>query len=71
MVNPEIIKQLESVWKLRPGLRFGQLLHDVIKSYHNNHTSVCGIENDLFQWEEAQWLKAIEKYRQKHLCLKD
>ena len=67
MRNPdrinEVIIELHKVWQQCPDIRFGQLIENIIVKHHDNHTSVMGIENDLWNWEDTQWLKAIKGFK--------
>jgi len=64
--NPErinnVIIELHKLWQQYPDMRFGQLIECIIVKSHDNHTSVMGVENDLWHWEEERWLKAIKEY---------
>lgn len=66
MQKEQIILLIEEVWIKYPQLRFGQLIENIIVSYHNNRTSVMGIENDLWNWNNEQWIKAINNFKEKH-----
>ena len=69
MRNPEritdVIIELHKLWQQYHDMRFGQLVECIIVRYHDNRTSVMGVENDLWNWEEEQWLKAIKEFDKK------
>jgi len=58
---PKLLLKLCALWEMYPDMRFGQLVENVIVSYHDNHIGVCGVENDLWNWQDEQWEKAILK----------
>ena len=60
-----ILNTLRDIWIEYPDLRFGQLIENIMVSYEKNHISVCGIENNLWNWEEEIWLKAMREYNDK------
>ena len=66
MRNPErinnVIIELHKLWQQYPDMRFGQLIECIIVRFHDNRTSVMGIENDLWHWEEENWMKAIKEF---------
>ena len=59
----DVIIEFHKKWQEYPDLRFGQLVENIIVSHHNNRTSVCGVENDLWGWEDEQWIKAIKDFK--------
>ena len=66
MQKSQLLIVLEEIWREYPDLRFGQLIENIIITYHNNHTSKMGVENDLWNWTNEQWIKAIYLFKEKH-----
>ncbi len=66
MQKSQLLIVLEKIWREYPDLRFGQLIENIIVTYHNNHTSKMGVENDLWNWTNEQWVKAIHIFKEKH-----
>jgi len=62
---PLLLLKLCALWEMYPDWRFGQLVENIIVSYHDNHIGVCGVENDLWHWEDEQWEAAILKMGEK------
>ena len=61
----EVIIEFHKLWQQYPDMRFGQLIECVIVKFHDNRTSVMGVESNLWEWEEVHWLKAIKEYSKK------
>ena len=61
----QLLLMLEEVWRKYPELRFGQLVENIIISFHKNHTSRMGVEDDLWNWSDMQWMKAVAEFEEK------
>ena len=58
-INP-LMGKFTTLWKLYPDLRFGQLVENLIRCNYPG-SSIVGIENSLWNFEEEQWEEAIDK----------
>ena len=60
-----VLDTLHDIWIKYPDLRFGQLIENIMIHHEKNHIGVCGVENNLWNWEEEKWLKAMREYNDK------
>lgn len=65
MEKAKLLLMFEEVWRRYPQLRFGQLVENIIVSFRKNHTSRMGVENDLWSWDDEQWIKAIYEFERR------
>jgi hypothetical protein len=62
---PKLLLKLCALWEMYPDMRLGQLIENIIIHHHSNHVGICGVESDLWNWQDEQWSEAIQKMGEK------